>query len=310
MRTILLSCCVVCCVSLASAQQTVVEVSAPLAVLSDDDSHVTQASFRRIDTQQQWSQVWLEHLDIEPVYDNPNRESFQVDFKRCMVVAIFGGATTNTAGYRVDTVTNEVNTVVLRFEARTYQTAGPNGGAAHVTPYAFVVLPKTTKNIVLERSAERYKGQPPVWRKVAELPAATVTPNAQRSSLAHPKRVDIPDDIPFVLVRNAREKDGTVYKQRLHAAFSYESAHHQAWEDCLEWIASPYRKSGAFRAPIPQTNDPYLLRGLEDGSNDCMARIQALREAGHTDESIRQLAQQTLQQSGVYSSAPPPPPAN
>ncbi|MCO6044568.1 hypothetical protein NG895_11685 [Aeoliella sp. ICT_H6.2] len=294
MRTVLAAGLLLFFVGVVQAQPPASEMSSQLVVLSDQDSHVTIAGFGRIDSPQRWTRVWLEHLGLDPRYDTPNRAAMEVDFERCMVVAIFGGTTANTAGYKVASVIETTDSVVVRFEANTSQSAGPDGGAERTTPYAFVVLPKTNKPIVMQQGVRQYIGEPPTWKHVAELPPVTKTLEREEVSLSHPERVEIPADIPFLIVRNAREKDGTVYKQRLFASISYQTAHHEAWQDCLQWVASPYHKMEDFRLAAPQTNNQYLLRGLKDGAARCISNIQALRKAGVPDETIRKRAQRAL----------------
>jgi hypothetical protein len=148
--------------------QSVHEVTPPLVVLTGKDSHVRQLAYVRIDSSAKWKKVWLRHLGLSG--DTIHRSAFDIDLRRCVVIAIFDGQSVNKCGFRVESVRDVGETIVVRFEAIGFQTGGPDGGAKHVTPYAFIVLPKTEKEIVLEVNDQSLKVESPVWKEVARLP--------------------------------------------------------------------------------------------------------------------------------------------
>lgn len=141
--------------------------SKPLVVISGDDSRLTEKSFRRIRSDVEWNQVWLEHLGLKQ--DTLYRPKMEVDFTRCEVVAIFGGKTVNCTGYLVDSVAENGEQVEIRLLSSSYQTAGPDGGADNVTPFAFIVLPRVTKAVTVMENASSYIGEPPKWVRAADL---------------------------------------------------------------------------------------------------------------------------------------------
>ena len=157
------------------------EIGRPLAVISGDDSHITQASFRRVETDAAWQRLWLDHLGLGE--DTIYRPKLDVDLARCTVVAIFDGRTFNRTGMKVDSVARAGGELVVRYRDVTFQTSSgftsapslltdpPNagGGAVPVTPFAFVVLPKTDRPIIVEEDLHRIKGGPPLWKQVAKL---------------------------------------------------------------------------------------------------------------------------------------------
>ncbi len=76
---------------------------APFVTLTGAHSHVTVARCVRIPTHDAWAALWLEHLGEPPrarydLYFNTAGLPL-VDFERCMVIAVFDGATENSAGY-------------------------------------------------------------------------------------------------------------------------------------------------------------------------------------------------------------------
>jgi len=84
-----------------------------------------------------------------------------------MVIAIFGGETYNSWGYRVEEVRETARTVFVRYSNIGYQTAR---GADLATPYAFVVIQKSNKLVVLEETTHTMQGTD-VTREIARMPA-------------------------------------------------------------------------------------------------------------------------------------------
>jgi hypothetical protein len=143
-------------------------ISSALTVLTGNDSRVSKLSYRRVGSAAEWKKTWLEHLGLKD--DTIYRTAMEVGFNRCMVIAIFGGKTFNNCGYQVESVGENKNTIIVRFSNIGYQTAGPGGGADRVSPYAFIVLPKSDKPIVLEETTHSSNPKDaPVSREVARL---------------------------------------------------------------------------------------------------------------------------------------------
>ena len=139
----------------------------PMVTISGANSHVTTKRCLRITTQEEWAALWLEHVGQPPKakYDLYYNEAGLplVDFERCMVVAVFDGATHNCAG--VSAVTGpledpeaETKTPVasgddvLRLSWHSYQTGGPgpDGGAVEASPFGFFVLPRSSAPLVVQ----------------------------------------------------------------------------------------------------------------------------------------------------------------
>jgi hypothetical protein len=70
-----------------------------------------------------------------------------------------------------DSVLENADVTVIRFVEVTYQTFQRVGEPPKPPdrPYAFVVLPKSKKTIVLEEGVQEFKGDPPVWKECARL---------------------------------------------------------------------------------------------------------------------------------------------
>jgi hypothetical protein len=152
----------------------------PFATLTGAHSRVTEARCERISTQDDWVATWLAHVGEPPAehYDLYfNRAGVPlVDFARCMVVAVFDGASHNNAGYEalpatavtvggvaVSTAGQPSGGDVLVIEAHHFQTLGPapDGGAQAVTPFAFFILPRTDATLLVQQHYPRMGGEGP-----------------------------------------------------------------------------------------------------------------------------------------------------
>jgi hypothetical protein len=156
-----------CHSSLAPAAEKPNDANSALMVLTGNDSKIVKTAYQRVRSAAEWKRTWLGHLGLQS--DTIYRPAMEVDFNRCMVIAVFGGKYVNSCGYRIESVTEDKNSIVIRFDDVSYQTAGADGSADRVTPYAFVVLPKSEKPVVLEKDEQSYKGHPPEWKEVARL---------------------------------------------------------------------------------------------------------------------------------------------
>jgi hypothetical protein len=127
-------------------------ISKPLVALSGVDSHVTNPSYKRVATPRDWARVWSRH--VGELADEGYEPAMYVDFDRCVVVAIFRGDKRQIDSLRVHSVTENAFEVMIRLNELGYGIALRQGEKLPppVRPYAFVVLPKTDKLIVLEES--------------------------------------------------------------------------------------------------------------------------------------------------------------
>jgi hypothetical protein len=140
--------------------------SVPLVVLSGNDSRVKQLAYSRISSSKEWDKTWLNHLGMkdEAIF----RPALEVDFDRCCIVAVFMGEYVNTCRLVVESIRDVGNATVMRFDHVSYQTGDKPD---RVRPYAFIVIPKTDKPIVLEENVSSNIGGPPVWKEVVRLSA-------------------------------------------------------------------------------------------------------------------------------------------
>src|SRR5688572_8536266 len=115
----------------------------PYVSLWGADSKVKEKSYELITTPEQLATVWSKHSGKEETVDSGFNESGrpEVDFDRCLVIAIFEGDSGNTAGIGCAGIIEEEKTLTVRFRNRTYQTSGPGGGGRRASAYGFFVIP-------------------------------------------------------------------------------------------------------------------------------------------------------------------------
>lgn len=124
--------------------------SKPLVAISGTDSHVKNESYERVETQGEWSNALARHLGTS--VDDAYRPVIEVDFDKCFVIVVFRGDQIQVRQLIVDKLTEEKESITLRFSELGYQigNSGPNPLPPEVQrPYAFVVLPKSDKPVRL-----------------------------------------------------------------------------------------------------------------------------------------------------------------
>ena len=141
----------------------------PLVVWKGPESRVEQPDHVRIESAEDWKALWNRHAGLKAQVGGYHPQVPRVDFKRCTVIAIFGGRAWNCNGYYAVSVTDQGDTVRFRYDAHTYQTSGPDGGGVKVRPFAVFVLPRIDKPIILEENVQGLIGKPPKWKAQARL---------------------------------------------------------------------------------------------------------------------------------------------
>ena len=169
-RSVIVIFCELVSLSAVSAENPSGKMLKPCVVITGADSHVAKPRYIRVASTDDWARVWQEHKGQKPLgeydrYYDPLTLPL-IDFDRYMVIGIFQGSGWNGAGLNVFSIYEADNRIVFRYECRFYQTIGPvDGGRQKVSVYGFFVLPRSTKLIVLEENVQRYKGDPPKWKK-------------------------------------------------------------------------------------------------------------------------------------------------
>lgn len=151
----------------------------PLVTWIGPKSLIREPKFMRAMNPGQWSQLWEQHAGNPPADSVGTPFIPRVNFEKCMAVAIFQGATTNSNGVTIVSIADEANRILIRYDESTYQTSGGpsdgrdgaecRGGAVDVTPYGIFVVPRSNKPIVIEENVQGLKDEPVRWKERAKL---------------------------------------------------------------------------------------------------------------------------------------------
>ena len=137
----------------------------PLVTLTGTDSHIRKCSYYLVRSDEEWVKVWLQHRPT----NSSNECKPEIDFEKCMVIAVFQGSGWNSRGLNAVAVLESKNRILLRLKNDYYQTGGPDGGGEPVTVYGFFVLPRSNKTVVLEENVQNIIGSPPLWKERARF---------------------------------------------------------------------------------------------------------------------------------------------
>jgi hypothetical protein len=141
---------------LRAAENNAPRTERPCVVLTGPDSRIGERSYRHVTSEDEWIELWQRHKGAKEsehydLYYNPLGLPY-IDFENYTVIAVFEGWGWNSAGLRWVELSEGKDEVVLTYESKGYQTAGPDGGGEQVTVYGFFVLPHFNKTIVLKES--------------------------------------------------------------------------------------------------------------------------------------------------------------
>ncbi len=151
----------------ASAEETPRKLK-PVITLTGTDSKQIKESFARCGSQMEWVDTWHKHKGGDAEVDR--RTCPVVDFESYIVVAIFHGKSSVNEGITVMAVTDETDCVRVRYRPSWFQTAFSSKPKSYDTQsYAFVVLPKSPKVLVLEEDVRDNLREPPIWKERARL---------------------------------------------------------------------------------------------------------------------------------------------
>jgi hypothetical protein len=147
---------------------------AALVEITGANSKIERREFHRIMTSQDWLDLWSRHTGEDKEMLTWSGAYPQVDFTRCMVVAVFRGKAINSRGEPLTEAVLEDGALHLRTQSASYQTASDDGTpdkGDSVRPFGIWVLERSTKPIVIERDVRSLKNQAPRWKEQASFEA-------------------------------------------------------------------------------------------------------------------------------------------
>ena len=83
--------------------------------------------------------------------------------------AVSRGEQTNVYGLDCRIAKQSSKDVLIRLNDLAYQTAGRDSNGDRKWPFAFIVIPKTERPIVIQDNVQQYKGEPAEWKEIVRL---------------------------------------------------------------------------------------------------------------------------------------------
>lgn len=186
MARILLGCVALCALAFASLAEEPKETKLKqVTVFNGSHSKILKERFELVTTKEAWEKLWEEHQGKrDKRIDGLDEQRIDVDFETHYVVAIFSG----WCGWCAITPRQRDNAVVIGFEPSGWQTEGRPPGKKPdkemkklirqrkvwedaLAPYAFVILPKPVKMVIIEEGKRPDLMSPPVWKERTRFPA-------------------------------------------------------------------------------------------------------------------------------------------
>jgi hypothetical protein len=147
------------------------KVVKPLLALDGRESKNIKAGYHRIESPEAWNALWLRHNTgtEKPEKVPVTMPKAEVDFGRCMVVAVFDGKRNNCDGFKMHSVLESDEQITVRIQGRYFATARDE--VQKTAAWGIFVLPRSTKRLLIELDTRSDKVDPPKWTKVAEFKA-------------------------------------------------------------------------------------------------------------------------------------------
>jgi hypothetical protein len=174
---ILLGGVVVCALAFVSFAEEPKETKLkPTLVFSGSHSAIRAERFELATTAKEWESLWAKHRGDaqEPLFTETS-QMLSLDFETHYVIAIFTGSGEPCVfqpRQRGDIVAIGLEIEIFSTEGRLPSRTDHEKAKANATAtYAFIVLPKPVKTVVIEENRETRRGQPPQWHERAKFPA-------------------------------------------------------------------------------------------------------------------------------------------
>jgi hypothetical protein len=150
----------------------------PLLVLYGRNSKIKKPKLLRITADEQWRALWMEHKTGSPKPQDVARELeyAELNFESVTAIAVFEGEGVCTVGVTPNSIKEVNGRIVVRLEANFFQTNIAHGisDCLIAQPWGIIVLPRSNKEIILERADYlRSIAEPPEWKESTRFPALT-----------------------------------------------------------------------------------------------------------------------------------------
>jgi hypothetical protein len=117
-------------------------------------SAVTERSAHRIMTANEWKSLWTQHLGSK-LERGPDGQPLipEIDFSRCMVMAIFGGPDRNVLGYKIRETLEAAQMIRLRYE--TVRMASDGAEPQPTSAFGIFVIPRSLKRVEIQEAVPK-----------------------------------------------------------------------------------------------------------------------------------------------------------
>jgi hypothetical protein len=148
----------------------------PFLIWTGSNSKVMERGCFRITTREEWTDLWLRHTgqSAPALYRSGQFNHWavpdgvpQVDFTRCVVVAVFQGPKSDSAGFDIAGVVDQGEATMLRLVERWSQSAASSEPTPPVpiSVFGLFVLPRSNRPLVVEESVQHHLGKPLIWKE-------------------------------------------------------------------------------------------------------------------------------------------------
>jgi len=164
------------CVSLASETAPRAADSAAVVSWAGSFSGIKMPRAERVVDAKSWEAIWREHRGTTIEKNANGFETWPaIDFDRYMVIALFGGPSNNSNGWFLRSWGEREGHLLIRCEQQRFQTASFDPGPSGIPTldFGFFVLPRTSREIIIEENTQNLIGKPPIWTEKLRFPALT-----------------------------------------------------------------------------------------------------------------------------------------
>jgi hypothetical protein len=128
--------------------------SRPVIEMSGAYSKVSNRYYAVVTSEKEWERIWVRHSGQAESILAVGGTRFNVDFDRYVVVAVFQGIQPYNLGVVAQSVDETPDRTVLRFTNRWVTTTedSPAHTGAPYTPFGLFVIPRASKEVVLEEA--------------------------------------------------------------------------------------------------------------------------------------------------------------
>lgn len=138
----------------------------PSLVLKGSNSSITKREIVLATNGKQWAAIWARHAAQKP---DKAKVAPDVNFAKSEVVCIFQGSGWNSNGVIPTEIADVGDSIRVRFDDDSYQTAGPDGGGERCTPFGMFVIPKSSKSVTVWENTQGLMRGAPIWKLRATL---------------------------------------------------------------------------------------------------------------------------------------------